>query len=113
MTTRQVLLIGGIAGLSIPALALALAWFGLPSDFMAGEVNLTRLLWPSYMMLVVGWRSTIPGIVITIFAVATNCLLYMAFAYTLRRCVGLLRGQLLKPGVLTSLRCLFAKNQGQ
>jgi hypothetical protein len=89
MTTRRVLLIGSIGGFVVPAIALALLSSGLPSDFMAGDLNLTRLLWPSYVMLVVGWRSTIPGMMITILSVVTNCLLYMALAYIIRRIVGL------------------------
>lgn len=84
MTTRRVVLIGAVLGFIVPVIALTFLRFGLPSDFMAGNVNLTHVLWPSYGMLTVGWRSTVHGIVTTITAVAINCLIYGVIALLLR-----------------------------
>jgi hypothetical protein len=42
------------------------------------------------VMLIVGWRRTIPGMMITASAVAINCLLYMLVAYSLRVVVRLI-----------------------
>ena len=73
-------LISAMLGLIVPVIALTLLSFGLPSDFMAGNLNLTRVLWPPYVMLVVGWHSTLRGIVITISAILINCLIYITIA---------------------------------
>ena len=48
------------------------------------SINLTRLLWPSSMMLTVTWRCTVPGIMTTLSSIAINCLLYMGTALLLR-----------------------------
>jgi hypothetical protein len=45
---------------------------------MIGGAAMMYVLWPSSVMLVVGWRTTIPGIIITASSVVINCLLYMA-----------------------------------
>ena len=83
MTTRQVLLAGGIVGLSVSGVVLALLWFGVSGVLIVGRTDLMYVFWPSSVMLVVGWRSTIPGIMITASSVVINCLLYMALAYAL------------------------------
>jgi hypothetical protein len=84
MTTRQVLLIGSIVGLSVSSAVLALLRFGVSGVLWVGNASLMHLFWPSSVMLVVGWRNTIPGVMITVSSVAINCLLYMAVAYSLR-----------------------------
>jgi len=83
LTTRQVLLAGGIVGLSVSGVVLALLWFGVSGVLIVGRTDLMYVFWPSSVMLVVGWRSTIPGIMITASSVVINCLLYMALAYAL------------------------------
>src|ERR1700756_1159750 len=83
MTTRQVLIIGGIVGLLVSSAVLALLWFGVAGVLVIGKIDLTYVFWPSSVMLVTGWRSTIPGMMITASSVVINCLLYMAFAYAL------------------------------
>ena len=92
MTTRQVLLVSGVAGLSVSGIVLALLWFGVAGVFVVGRTDLMYVLWPSSLMLVVGWRSTLPGMMITGLSVVTNCFLHMPLAYAMRRVVGLVRG---------------------
>jgi hypothetical protein len=91
MTTRQVLIIGGIVGLLVSSAVLALLWFGVAGVLVIGKIDLTYVFWPSSVMLVTGWRSTIPGMMITASSVVINCLLYMAFAYALLRSARLVR----------------------
>jgi hypothetical protein len=84
VTRRNTVLIGGIVGLIVPAIVLTLLWFGIAGDVIAGNLNLTYVLWPSYGMLVGGWRSTVPGVMITLSSVAINCLIYILIALLLR-----------------------------
>jgi hypothetical protein len=91
MATRQVLIVGGVVGLVMSSAVLALLWFGVAGVLVIGNTDLMYVFWPSSVMLVVGWRSTIPGMFITALSVLINCLLYMMLAYTLRRVVGLVR----------------------
>jgi len=84
VTTRQVLIVGGIVGLLVSSAVLALFWFGVAGVLVVGKADLMYVFWPASVMLVVGWRSTSPGMMITASAVAINCLLYMAVAYLLR-----------------------------
>ncbi len=83
MTTRQVLIVGGIAGLLASSAVLVLLWFGVAGVLVVGKTDLMYVFWPASVMLVVGWCRTIPGVMITTSAVAINCLLYMAVAYSL------------------------------
>ena len=85
MTTRQVLIVGGIVGLLVSSAVLTLLWFGVAGVLVIGKTDLMYVFWPSSVMLVTGWRSTIPGMMITASSVVINCLLYMALAYTLLR----------------------------
>jgi hypothetical protein len=91
MTTRQVLIVGGIVGLLVSSAVLALLWFGVAGVLVIGKIDLMYVCWPSSVMLVTGWRSTIPGMMITASSVVINGLLYMAFAYALLRFAQLLR----------------------
>jgi hypothetical protein len=90
MTTRQVLIVGGIVGLLVSSAVLALIWFGVAGVLVVGKIDLMYVFWPASVMLVVGWCRTIPGMMITASAVAINCLLYMAVAYSLRVVVRLI-----------------------
>jgi hypothetical protein len=83
MITRQVLIVGGIVGLLVSSALLGLIWFGVAGVLDVGHTDLMYVFWPSSVMLVVGWWSTILGIMITVWAVVINCLLYMALAYVL------------------------------
>ena len=91
MTTRQVLIVGGIVGLFVSSAVLALIWLGAGGVLAIGKTDLMYIIWPSSVMLVVGWRNTIPGIMITASSVVINCLLYTALAYALLRVARLVR----------------------
>jgi hypothetical protein len=78
------LIVGAIVGSLVSSAVLALLWFGVSGVLVFGKTDLMYLFWPASAMLVFGWRSTIPGTMITASAVAINCLLYMAVAYFLR-----------------------------
>lgn len=80
----RLILFSAFAGLLVPALILTFLAFGFPTDDTALNFNLTSGLWPAYSMLVVGWRTTPRGIAITLFAVATNSLLYVGTAVVLK-----------------------------
>jgi len=93
VTTRQVLIVGGIVGLLLSSAVLALIWFGVAGVLTVGrtDLNLMYVIWPSSVMLTGGWRTTIPGVMITASSVVINCLLYMALAYALVRVARLVR----------------------
>ena len=74
---------GGVVGLLVSSVVLALFWFGVAGVLVIGKTDLKYIFWPSSVMLVASWRSTIPGMMITASSVAINCLLYMVFAYAL------------------------------
>jgi hypothetical protein len=94
MTTRQVLIVGGIVGLIVSSAVLALLWFGVAGVLYLGDTNLMYIFWPSSMMLLVGWRSTIHGMMITATSIAINCLLYIGLSYALLRVGRLVRSLL-------------------
>ncbi|MGA2416061.1 MAG: hypothetical protein ABSF59_16525 [Candidatus Sulfotelmatobacter sp.] len=62
----------------------ALFWFGVAGILVVGQIDLLYVFWPASVILVVGWHSTIFGMMITASALAIHCLLYMAVAYFLR-----------------------------
>jgi len=67
-----VLLIGALFGLAISGAVLTLLWFGVAGVLHANATGTDwmHVFWPASVMLVVGWRSTIPGLMITVSAVA-------------------------------------------
>ena len=87
MATRLVLGIGASVGFCVSLAVLALLWFGVAGVLNVGRTDLMYIFWPSSLMLIVGWRSTAPGITTTVVSVAINCVLYMAVAYGLYRIV--------------------------
>jgi hypothetical protein len=87
MATRLVLGIGAFVGFGISLAVLALLWFGVAGVLNVGRTDLMYIFWPSSLMLTVGWRSTAPGIAMTVVSVAINCVFYMAVAYGLYRIV--------------------------
>jgi hypothetical protein len=91
VTTRQALLAGGLVGLGVSSIVLVLLWFGVGGVLIVGRTDLRYVFWPSFLMLVVTWHSTASGIMITVWSVVINCLLYMALAYGLRRVAQLVR----------------------
>ena len=64
---------------------LALMWFGVAGVLNVGRIDLMYLFWPSSLMLTVGWRSTVYGIVTTVESVVINSVLYTIVAYALHR----------------------------
>ena len=84
MTTRQVALIGGAVGLVLSIATLVFLAWGVPAVLLSGDLDWIHVLWPSSRMLVVGWRTTTVGILITLYAVAINCLTYAAMGMGLR-----------------------------
>ncbi|MBV9075720.1 MAG: hypothetical protein JOZ10_19015 [Acidobacteria bacterium] len=58
---------------------------------LAGRLDLMYVLWPSSLMLVVGWGKTPFGIMITLLSVALNCALYTAIALGLYKIGAFLR----------------------
>ncbi len=62
---------------------LTLMAFEVSGVLHGQRVDWMYILWPSSLMLVVGWRTTIPGITITAVAIITNCLLYAFLAFLL------------------------------
>lgn len=93
MTSRQILLTGVMVGLCVSAAVLALLWFGVSGILVVRGTDLMYVFWPSSLMLTVGWRSTVPGIMTTVASVAINCLLYMTLAYVLHRAVRAVTGR--------------------
>ena len=87
MSSRQVLLTGIVVGFCVSAAVLVLFLFGVAGILMVRGTNLMYLFWPSSLMLTVGWRSTVTGIMTTVASVAINCLLYMVVACILHRAV--------------------------
>ena len=57
MTTRQVLIVGGIVGLLVSSAVLALLWFGVAGALVIGNTDLMYVFWPSSVMLLTGWRQ--------------------------------------------------------
>jgi hypothetical protein len=84
MTTRQTVAAGGVVGLAVSVVVLALLLkYGI-WEIMLGNVDLRAVLWPSSVMVTVGWCCTVPGILTTVFSIAINCLIYIAVALLLR-----------------------------
>lgn len=83
MKNRTVLLIGALLGLATSGAVLTLLWFGVAGVLHANGTgpDWMYVFWPASAMLVVGWRSTIPGLLIEVSAVGINCVLYMVRRY--------------------------------
>jgi hypothetical protein len=85
VTRRQAAFAGGLVGLIVPAIVLTLLYlFGIWRIVRVGSTDLTHILWPFSVMLTTTWHSTIGGVLITVAAVAFNCLMYIALALLLQ-----------------------------
>ena len=85
MTVKQTIATAGGAALIVSGIVLGLLWrYGVWRYMVIGHTDLRVILWPSSVMLTVGWCSTLPGILTTISSVAINCLLYTGIALLLR-----------------------------
>jgi hypothetical protein len=56
------------------------AWLGVVGVLVIGKSDLMYVFWLSSLVRVTGWRSTIPGMMITASSAVINCWLYMAIA---------------------------------
>jgi ABC-type Na+ efflux pump permease subunit len=80
---KRLALIGAGIGLLICVTILLFLWlYGIFEWKIGGPhgLDLTRLLWPSSIMLTAGWRHTVRGALIAFILVAINCLIYAAVA---------------------------------
>jgi len=84
LTIRQAAVLGGIVGLLVSASVLILVWYGVSGILVIGNTDLMYIVWPSSLMLTVGWHSTGPGISITALSIGLNCLTYAVIAIVLR-----------------------------
>jgi hypothetical protein len=84
MTTRQLVLSAGTVGLIVSVAILTLLAFGVSGILTIHDVDLMYVLWPSSLMLTTGWRTTVPGIALTVVSVFVNCLTYLVSAILLR-----------------------------
>lgn len=92
MTTRHGIAIGCVLGLVTSGIVLTLMWFGVSGVLHFANTDLMYVLWPSSVMLTVGWRNTLPGIAITLISVILNCLTYTAVVLLLRAGISLIAG---------------------
>jgi len=83
VTGRQVAILGGAVGLMVSAVILALVWWGVSGVLFVGNVDLASVFWPSFFLLTTSWHSSVPGAVITLCAIAINCLIYALLALAL------------------------------
>lgn len=85
MTTRQAAILGGIVGLLVSTSVLILLFYGVSGVLSIGnDTDLRYIVWPSWVMLTVGWRTTLRGIITTLISVAINCGMYGILAILLR-----------------------------
>lgn len=84
MTRTKTSIVGAAIELVAPVFVLTLLAFGLGFGVAVGDVNLTGILWPTSVMLLVGWNRTITGMATTLFSILINCVLYASVALLLR-----------------------------
>jgi hypothetical protein len=84
LTVRRTIYAGTGLGLFVAVVVLTLLWFGVAGVLMLGGIDLMYVVWPSSLMLTVGWRTTVAGIMTTAASVALNCLMYIAVLLLLR-----------------------------
>lgn len=84
MVMKKTIIVGGLIGLIVPIITIVILWFGLGFGISIDGINITNLLWPSSIMLIRGWRSTLPGVMITLSSIVINCLLYAGVLLLMR-----------------------------
>lgn len=84
MSLKLTAVLGAAIGLLVSGGILVLLWCGVSGILQGGRTDLMYVLWPSSLVLVGGWHTTIVGILITICAILINCLLYAGAALVLR-----------------------------
>jgi hypothetical protein len=60
MTTRQVLIVGGIVGLLVSSALLTLFWFGVAGVLVVGKTDLMYVFWPASVMLLSAGAARFP-----------------------------------------------------
>jgi len=87
MSTRQTAIIAGLVAFVVSGTALALLLrYGIWEYMLFGKADLRVILWPSSIMITIGWCCTAAGIMTTISSIAINCLLYIGITLSLKRC---------------------------
>jgi hypothetical protein len=87
MSTKQTAIVASALALTVCGVLLSLLWrYGVWEIMVLGRTDLRVILWPSSIMITVGWRSTPAGIMTTMSSIAINCLLYIGVALLLRQC---------------------------
>src|SRR5690348_3202651 len=91
MTMRQSAGLGGMVGLLVCLLLLTLLWSGVSGVINVWGTETMFVLWPTALMLTVGWSTSTTGVAITILAVILNCITYALIAVALQSILGELR----------------------
>jgi hypothetical protein len=87
MSTKQIAIIASAVAFTVCGTVLGLLWeYGIWEIMLLGRTDVRVILWPSSIMITVGWCSTTAGIITTISSIAINCLLYVGIALLPRRC---------------------------
>jgi hypothetical protein len=93
MSTKQTAIIASAVALTVCGIVLGLLWrYGIWEIMVLGKTDVRVILWPSSIMITLGWCSTPAGIMTTISSIAINCLLYVGIALLLRRCLQWISG---------------------
>jgi hypothetical protein len=88
MTVRRTVVVAATAALVVSGTVLGLLWrFGVWEYMLLGHTDVRVIFWPSSVILTVGWGTTTRGILITLFSVFVNCVLYVGIALLLRSCI--------------------------
>jgi hypothetical protein len=87
MSRKQTAIIASAVALTVCVTVLGLLWrYGIWEIMALGKTDVRVILWPSSIMITVGWCTTAGGIMTTISSITINCLLYVGIALLLRRC---------------------------
>lgn len=84
MSIKKIVVIFGGAGLITSGTVLVLLGFGVSGVLiLSNGINLKYVLFPMYGTLLVTWRTTPIGIIVTAYLVAFNCTIYIAVGLAL------------------------------
>ena len=87
MSTKQIAIIASAVAFTVCGTVLGLLWeYGIWEIMVLGKTDVRVILWPSSIMISVGWYSTPAGIMMTISSIGINCILYVGIALLLRQC---------------------------
>jgi len=92
VSMKRAALCAGLVGLAIAGTILVLLYFGVSGILIVGRgIDLMYFLWPSSKFLLITWRTTMQGILLTALLVALNFALYATVALLLRCALRLMR----------------------